>query len=750
MIRNLSKKRDFMSPTLKMKRVKLKNYLVSRSIMISLFSALLITVIFYTFFQLTNSLQNTKEAILLLKNYYNSISKIEETLHTALLPESPIQLQQLEKIIAREIEKTDFTRVYQIQKEYGVSNAENSIPDKQQVKQLFIKIEDFLKDKNNPEGQGMVYPELITSLTNFRDGINNLIVALASGQQETIVAYKKINILVWLGSLIIIHLLIIFLYRPMTKKITGEVEQLSHEKEEAITASRATSEFLATMSHEIRTPLNGVLGLTGLLLETRISQEQRDYLELVHDSGESLLQVVNDIFDFSNIESGVLKLEQMYFSIHSCVEEVVDTFLPKAMEKNIQLLHLIEPDVPGHILGDYKRTVQCLSNFVSNAVKFTRNGEILIRINLLNKIDNMCELQFSISDTGIGVPENKIKNLFTPFRSEKAPVAKRFEGSGLGLAICSKLVELMNGRIWVESEVNIGSTFYFAAHFQIDETASHIHLKKDIALLKEKHILILEANETVRQVLSVQNHNWGMFPKVYDSVETVIDVLSDARNLSFALLDLDLIERVDESALERIKRITNEKNIPVVLMRSKPKRKHNSDSYEGFVFIEKQVKQSQLYELLIGILNTQQSEEEGSDGDKATSRYLPLTLLLAEDNIINQKLMERFAARIGYEIDIAQNGVMAVKMATEKNYNIIFMDLQMPEMDGISATRQILKSQTDQLKSKIIAMTANVQTKDKELCFDAGMVDYITKPVSFEKIKYLLDYWGKLSLQDRK
>ncbi len=207
-----------MSPTLKMKRVKLKNYLVSRSIIISLFSALLITAIFYTFFQLSNSLQDTKEAISLLNKYYISISKIEETLHASLLPENPTQLQRLENIIAREIEKTDFSRVYQIQKEYGVSNAAYSIPDKQQVKQLFIKIEDFLKAENNPDGQEMIYAELITSLTDFRNGINSLIVALAAGQQDIILAFKKTNILAWLGALIIIHLLIIFLYRPMTKK----------------------------------------------------------------------------------------------------------------------------------------------------------------------------------------------------------------------------------------------------------------------------------------------------------------------------------------------------------------------------------------------------------------------------------------------------------------------------------------------------------------------------------------------------
>jgi len=730
---------------------KIKKYLTTRYLILSFITATLITIIFLSFYNLSNSLEKNKVTIGLVNEFRESINEIEKNLEAAVHKRGMPGKASIEKKIVVEIEKLNFDLIYELQHKYSTANSPDLVPDKNDIKGMLIEIEKILLPSSNKTDNQKTFQNIKKELREIKTGLNNVTVSIVMDQQESISIYKKTNVLVWLGSLIFLHFLIIFLYRPMTKKITDQTHLLQEEKEEAIAMTRAKSEFLATMSHEIRTPLNGVLGVTGLLLETRISQEQKEYLELVHDSGENLLRVINDIFDFSKIESGSLALEQMYFSIHNCVNEVVETFLPKAIEKNIQLLYLIEADVPEFILGDFRRTVQCISNFVSNAVKFTRNGEVLIRVNLINSVENNYEIQFSISDTGIGIPESKLKNLFSPFKREKAPIAKRFEGTGLGLAICSRIVELMHGRIWVESEMNVGSTFYFAANFQADNKDSHIHARKDIDLLSEKHILILDANETTRKILSVQSHNWGMHPKASESKEEILNILQNDKNISFALLDLDLIEREDDNYIENILSATKEKNIHVLLMRSSVKRKHSSQNFENFTFLGKQVKQAQLYESLINYVMMKQTTLTGPDSQiKILNSSTPLSLLLAEDNIINQKLMERFVSRIGYSIDVAQNGVKAVQMASEKNYNIIFMDLQMPEMDGIEATQKILSNQIEPLKPKIIAMTANVQVEDKESCFEAGMVDYIAKPVSYDKVKYLLEYWGKLSLQDRK
>ncbi len=730
-----------------METTKLKNYLVVRYVVLSVITATLITSVFFAFHSLSNSLQDKKNNIATLVNFKESITEIESSIKAYVNAKDLTTKSNLKKYILVEIKKINFESIFELQQIFKIPNSQRNIPSRLKTKKFLAGIEKVLSNDLGQSNKLSILQNLDKSIEQINAGTNNLISSIFLNQQEIILSYKKTNTLVWLGSLICLQLLIIFLYRPLTKKITTETNILQKEKEDAITATRAKSGFIATLSHEIRTPLNGVLGLTSLVLETRLSQEQREYLELVHDSGNNLLQVINDIFDFSKIESGRLQLDQMYFSIHNCVNEVVETYLPKATKKNIQLLHLIEPDVPEYLLGDYKRMVQCLSNFVNNAIKFTRKGEIVIRANLINAVEDMYEIQFSISDTGIGIPESKLTTIFTPFKNEKAPAAKRFEGTGLGLAICSQIVELMNGRIWVESEINKGSTFYFATHFQADKKESHFSVKKDIRLLADKHIVILDANETSRKILTVQCHNWGMHPKASGSLHETSDILTNNKNISFALLDLDMIERENDIFISEINAIAKERNIHILYMRSRVKRIHNSQDFEDCALLSKQVKQAQLYESLIKIVIKEQPKKNGAL-DVETNK-IPLSLLLAEDNIINQKLMERFISRIGYNIDVAHNGIQAVKMSSEKNYNIIFMDLQMPEMDGIDATRKILAVQNENPKPKIIAMTANVRTEDMELCFEVGMVDYIPKPISFEKVKYLLGYWGKISLEER-
>ncbi len=505
----------------------------------------------------------------------------------------------------------------------GLDGSENgSLPSlREQSKRLVISIYRFAGQKYPSEWAfNLQKQKLIREMENVTTRIaeksKQLQLRLADQSRES----RKISLILLIAELIFLQLILIFLLRPVARKADKQFRELEREKEEAVNANNAKSLYLSTMSHEIRTPLNGVLAMTDLLMETDLTFEQRDYLGIVQASGKDLLSVISDILDFSRIESNQLELMEMNFSLKQLLQNVLETFEEEARDKGIQLLHYFEPEVPEYITGDPKRLSQILTNLLSNALKFTREGEVFIRTSIQGDGSGRNEILFAVSDTGMGIPEDRIDSLFQPFKESRNSLEKRFEGTGLGLALSARLVELMKGTIWVESEINKGTTFYFSIPLRTDP-----HAKTSPLAPPEK-----------------------------DSAE------------------LD--------------------NEPV------------SESYS-----------------------------------------LPvrdLQILLAEDNTINQRLMERLMERIGYKLDIARDGREAVMMAQNKRYDVIFMDLQMPELDGLQATRKILRDSPGK-KPFIIAMTANVSQEDKELCFQAGMVDYIAKPISLEKVKEMLSRFEK-------
>lgn len=570
---------------------------------------------------------------------------------------------------------------------------------------------------------------------NINHSLNQLTLMVANHHQKLVADFSKYNLLILLASLLSLHLIIIFIFKPTTKKVISVIEGLNKEKNEAYNSARAKSDYLVTLSYQVRTPLNGVLGISELLLATNLNKEQREYLELIRDSGINLLQVINDIFDFSKIETGNLELEEVYFSLQHCIEDVVNTYLPRCQEKKLELVYIIEHDVPEYIFGDSQRFAQCLSNLVSNAVKFTRKGEIFIRVNLLSSFDNKHEIQFAVSDTGMGIPEALINTLFNPMPQSVAPVARKFEGTGLGLAIVSRIVQLMNGRIWVESEINIGTTFFIAINFLGKEAGMDYKNEQVLNQLSQKDVLILDQNESNRKTLSIQCHVWGMQPRNLDNIESLDVIIKNNQHFDFFILDYEILFKNKFEVLNNLRKNEMNENSPIIYMHSA---KVDLLEKMGAMYLSKPIKKNELLDILLecaGFQNIKSKSKKTSQSKSST-----LELLLAEDNIINQKLMKRMVSQLSYKLDIAEDGNQAIHMASIKKYDVIFMDLQMPEIDGIEATKTILANSSEP-KPKVIAMTANVDQKDKELCFEAGMIDYYAKPIGFENIKKLLSHW---------